>query len=100
MTIILLTRRRRLPLLPLMRWPPNEAFRLTLPRAVTFTRLLKPLCGFCLFLAIGLFLNNPLQRPRILADSPNESSGGTGKSRPDLVPPQPLEMCLSATRMP
>jgi hypothetical protein len=47
-TAELLTRRRRLAFLPLIRWPPPVCLRLTLPVAVIFTLLLNPLWVFCL----------------------------------------------------
>jgi len=40
-------RLRRLAFLPLIRWLPQERLRLTLPAAVIFTLLLKPLWVFC-----------------------------------------------------
>jgi hypothetical protein len=43
----LLIRLRRLALLPLIRCPPPQRFRLILPVAVILTLLLKPLWVFC-----------------------------------------------------
>ena len=40
-------RLRRLAFLPLIRWPPQERLRLSLPVAVILTLLVKPLWVFC-----------------------------------------------------
>jgi len=39
--------RRRLEFFVLIKWLPQDLFRLTLPLAVTLTRFFKPLWGFC-----------------------------------------------------
>jgi len=43
----LAVRLRRLAFLPLIRWPPQERWRLTLPAEVILTLLVRPLWVFC-----------------------------------------------------
>ncbi len=55
-------RRRRLAFLLRIRCPPPERLNLTLPVAVTFTLLRKPLWGFCLGIQIFLTKISPGQK--------------------------------------